>query len=73
MSGWAMNATHEPSTDSATAPMRCAMKHSESGGMALSRSETMYQLGRFFHPATVAASVKAAAASGRWLTARQTA
>ena len=65
-----MNATWEPSTDSVTAPARCAMNRSQSGGIALSRSETRYQLGNDFQPATVAFSVRAAALSGRfWLPA----
>jgi hypothetical protein len=42
-----------------------AMKRSQSGGMALSCSETMYHDGRFFQPATVAFSVNAAALTGR--------
>src|SRR5260221_13089212 len=70
MSGWAMNAACDPSlTDSILAFIRLDMNRSQSGGMALSCSETMYQVGRFFQPATVAFSVRAAALSGRWLTA----
>jgi hypothetical protein len=41
------------------------MCRSQSGWMALSCSETMYQVGRFFQPAIVAVSVQAAALSGR--------
>jgi hypothetical protein len=64
-----MNAAWEPSTDSATASARLAMKRSASGGMALSCADTKYHEGRSFHPATVAFSVRAARLSGRWLTA----
>src|ERR1700731_2089062 len=49
------------------------MKRSQSGGMALSFSETMYHVGRSFQPAIVAFSVRAAALSGRWLTAMRAA
>src|SRR5579862_8073799 len=49
--------------------MRLAMKRSQSGGMALSFSETMYHVGSSLQPALVAFSVRAAALSGRWLTA----
>src|SRR5580700_5664937 len=45
------------------------MKRSQSGGIALSRSDTRYQLGRSRQPTADAGSVNAAAASGRWLTA----
>ena len=64
-----MNAAWDPSTDSATASARIAMKRSASGGMALSCTDTKYHEGRSFHPATVAFSVRAARLSGRWLTA----
>src|SRR6478735_5840926 len=68
-SGWAMNAAWEPSTVSATASARLAMKRSASGAMALSCADTRYHEGRSFQPATVAFSVRAARLSGRWLTA----
>src|SRR6478736_7078629 len=64
-----MNAAWEPSTDSATASARLAMKRSASGEIALSCADTRYHDGRSFHPATVAFSVRAARLSGRWLTA----
>ena len=70
MSGRAMNAACDPPlTDSTLAFIRWAMNRSQSGGMALSCSETMYQVGRSFQPAMVAFSVRAAALSGRWPTA----
>src|ERR1700722_11222860 len=53
MSGWAMNAACDPPLAvSTTALARSAMKRSQSGGMALSCSETMYHDGRFFQPTT---------------------
>jgi hypothetical protein len=45
------------------------MNRWQSGGMALSCPESKYQAGRLFQPATVAFAVRAAALSGRWLTA----
>src|ERR1700722_198051 len=69
LSGWAMKAAWEPSTDSVTASARLAMKRSASGGMALSCADTKYHEGRVFQPATVAFSVRAARLSGRWVTA----
>jgi len=64
--GWAMKAACDPPrTDSVVAFALLAMKRSQSGGMALSASETMYHDGRSFQPATVAFSVKAAALTGR--------
>jgi|SRR5215475_13712847 len=46
MSGWAMNAACDPPlTDSTVAFIRLAMNRSQSGGMAWSCSETMYQVG----------------------------
>src|ERR1700722_65306 len=45
------------------------MKRSQSDGIALSRSDTRYQLGRSRQPTADAGSLNAAAARGRWLTA----
>jgi hypothetical protein len=65
-----MNAACDPPlTGSTSALIRLAMNRWQSGAMALSCSESRYQAGRFFQPATVAFSVRAAALSGRWLTA----
>src|SRR5713226_1078892 len=67
VTGWEMNAVWDPAMDLVVAPMRSAMNRSASGAMALSRSETRYQLGLDFQPAAVAASVSAATDSGRWV------
>src|ERR1700683_5019008 len=45
------------------------MKRSQSGGIALSWSDTRYQVGRSRQPTADGVSVHAAAARGRWLTA----
>src|ERR1700722_1473373 len=45
------------------------MKRSQSGGIALSCSDTRYQHGRSRQPTADGCSVNAAAARGRWLTA----
>src|SRR6201997_1611783 len=63
--GWAMNAVCEPAMDLVVAPMRSAMNRSQSGGMALSCSDTRNQDGFVFQPAAVAFSVSAASDSGR--------
>src|SRR5580693_2683233 len=64
------NATCDPSfTDSMSAFIRRAMNRWQSAGMTLSCPESKYQAGRLFQPATLAFSVRAAALSGRWLTA----
>src|SRR6266567_3629187 len=65
--GWAMNAVWDPSISSVAAPIRWAMNRSASGGMALSRWDTRYQLGLVFQAAWVAFSVSAASDSGRWV------
>ena len=62
-----MKAVCDPSIISVVAPIRWAMNRSASGGMALSCSETRNQDGLDFHPAAVAFSLSAAAASGRWV------
>jgi hypothetical protein len=65
-SGRAMNAACEPPlADSTVAFIRLAMNLSQSGGMALSCSETMYQAGISSSQRTVAFSVRAAALRGR--------
>jgi hypothetical protein len=48
---WVMNAACDPSfTDSTSAFVRRAMNRWQSGGMALSCSESKYQAGRLFQP-----------------------
>lgn len=55
MSGRAMNAACDPPlTDSMLAFIRMAMNRSQSGRMALSCPQTIYQAGRSFQPAMVA-------------------
>src|SRR3954452_1329167 len=61
--------TCEPSSSTISAPARCAMERTTSLPAALSPVATTAQHGRFFHAGGPDGSVKAAAATGRWVAA----